>query len=71
MAQNYIIKINNTKTFGGWNILGEIIINNEDKSNLAYRMSRTLAIRTIPKIEEFLNKKGIVNSDLEISKVTT
>jgi len=69
MSSNYIITVNNDQTFGGWGRFGEILINDKDRSNLAYRMTKTLATRTVPKIEAFLKEKGISNRSLEIKKI--
>lgn len=57
MANNYIIKTEDNQTFCGWNSLGKIVMNGPDRDNLTYGMSRTLAMRTIPKIEEFTGSK--------------
>ncbi|MBQ0041737.1 MAG: hypothetical protein KBS85_00260 [Lachnospiraceae bacterium] len=51
---NYIITLSDGRVFGGWNPLsGEIVLLNADRKNLAYRMQRTLAMRTVSKIEDF------------------
>jgi len=57
MANNYMIKTDTGLIFSGWNSLGQIVMNGPDKGNLIYGMSRTLAMRTIPKIEEFTKSK--------------
>lgn len=48
---NYVIHLENGLYFAGWNKLGEQKFV-ADK-NLAYRMLRTVAMRTQPKITEF------------------
>jgi len=51
---NYIITLKDGRVFGGWNpVSGEMIILNPDRRNLAYRMQRTLAMRTLEKVEDF------------------
>lgn len=51
---NYIITLVDGRIFGGWNPLnGEMIILSPDRRNLAYRMQRTLAMRTLEKVEDF------------------
>lgn len=57
MSANYIIKTNDNNYFCGWNQLGQICMHCETKANLAYRMSRPLAERTISKIEAFTGSK--------------
>lgn len=57
MSANYIIKTNDNNYFCGWNQLGQICMTDESKANLAYRMNRPIAERTIPKIETFTNRK--------------
>jgi hypothetical protein len=60
MANNYIIKTSDNESFCGWNSLGQIVMNGADRDFLTYAMSRTLAERTIPKIEAFTGKKCVV-----------
>lgn len=51
---NYIITLVDGRVFGGWNPLnGEMVILEPDRKNLAYRMQRTLAMRTIEKVEDY------------------
>ena len=51
---NYIITLDDGRIFGGWNpIDGRMVILSSDKRNLAYRMQRTLAMRTLEKVEDF------------------
>ena len=51
---NYIITLNDGRVFGGWNpINGDMIILPSERRNLAYRMQRTLAMRTLEKVEGF------------------
>ena len=53
---NYCIKdINAPLYFRGWGRFGEIVM--DEQKQYAHRMSRTLAERTIPKIEK---EKGII-----------
>lgn len=62
---NYIITLNDGRVFGGWNpIDGNIIILPAERKNLAYRMQRTLAMRTIGKIQDF------TNTNCEIEKIS-
>lgn len=52
---NYIITLNDGRVFGGWNpVNGDMIILSSDRKNLAYRMQRTLAMRTLEKVEDFV-----------------
>ena len=61
---NYIITLNDGRVFGGWNpIDGKMIILNPDRKNLAYRMQRTLAMRTLEKVE------GYVHTDCSIEQI--
>jgi len=49
---NYIITLDDGRIFGGWNpINGQMIFLSPDRKNLAYRMQRTLAMRTLAKVE--------------------
>lgn len=50
---NYIIRLDDGRVFGGWDFEGKILILPENRKELAYRMQRTLAMRTIEKIENF------------------
>ncbi len=51
---NYIITLTDGRVFGGWDpIDGSIIILPAERRSLAYRMQRTLAMRTIDKIQEY------------------
>lgn len=51
---NYIITLSDGRIFGGWNpIDGTMVILPADRRNLAYRMQRTLAVRTLEKVENF------------------
>lgn len=48
--ENAIIKLKDGRYFGGWGKLGLMTFVPEKK--YAYRMTRTLAIRTVPKVEK-------------------
>ena len=48
--ENAIIKLKDGRYFGGWGKLGLMTFVSEKK--YAYRMTRTLAIRTVPKVEK-------------------
>lgn len=51
---NYIITLADGRIFGGWDpIDGQMVILSPDRKELAYRMQRTLAMRTIEKVEDF------------------
>lgn len=51
---NYIITLTDGRIFGGWDpIDGKMLILSEDRKNLAYRMQRTVAMRTLEKVEDF------------------
>lgn len=51
---NYIIILADGRIFGGWNpIDGSMVILPAERKSLAYRMQRTLAMRTIDKVNEF------------------
>lgn len=51
---NYFIKAKDSNLyFCGWNKLGEIVVN--DDPALIYRMKRTVAMRNLYKIEDYLN----------------
>ena len=51
---NYIILLHDGRVFGGWNpVDGQIVILPPDRIQLAYRMQRTVAGRTLEKIEKF------------------
>lgn len=53
---NYIITLMDGRVFGGWDpIDGSIVILPPERRNLAYRMQRTLAMRTIDKIQDYTN----------------
>ncbi len=53
---NYIIILADGRIFGGWNpIDGSMVILPADRKSLAYRMQRTLAMRTVDKVNEFTN----------------
>ena len=54
MNANYIIISDDGRVFAGWNQLGSIIIKDAKDRCLAYRMSRTVAMRNLSKIESFL-----------------
>lgn len=55
---NYIITLIDGRIFGGWNpINGEMVILAPDRKDLAYRMQRTLAMRTLEKVESFAHEK--------------
>ena len=52
---SYFIKAKDQNLyFCGWNKLGEIVVN--DDPALIYRMKRTVAMRNLYKIEDYLNK---------------
>lgn len=51
---NYIITLTDGRVFGGWNpIDGTMLILPSERKDLAYRMQRTLAMRTLQKVEDF------------------
>lgn len=51
---NYIIILSDGRVFGGWNpVDGQIVILNPERKDLAYRMQRTLAERTLDKVRNF------------------
>ena len=51
---NYIILLQDGRVFGGWNpVDGRIVILPPERVNLAYRMQKTVAERTLEKIERF------------------
>ncbi len=53
---NYIITLDDGRIFGGWDpIDGNMVILPAERKNLAYRMQRTVAMRTIEKVERFTN----------------
>ena len=53
---NYIITLDDGRIFGGWNpIDGQMILLSPERKNLAYRMQRTLAMRTLSKVQGFSN----------------
>ncbi|MBR6329793.1 MAG: hypothetical protein IKR68_09135 [Lachnospiraceae bacterium] len=53
---NYIITLDDGRIFGGWDpIDGNMVILPAERRNLAYRMQRTVAMRTIEKVETFTN----------------
>ena len=55
---NYIITLSDGRIFGGWNpIDGQMIILSSDRKELAYRMQRTLAMRTLEKVEGYAHEK--------------
>lgn len=54
---NYIITLADGRVFGGWNpIDGQMVILPSERKNLAYRMQRTLAMRTLEKVEDFVHE---------------
>ena len=56
---NYFIKVKDKDLyFCGWNKLGDIVVN-EDPS-LIYRMKRTVAMRNLYKIEDYVKSACIV-----------
>ena len=70
MANNYIIEVNDTETFGGWNpITGEMIFLPPERKNLAYRMQRPVAMTTVPKIEKYLQTHNLT-SKCNITKIS-
>lgn len=56
MSARYIITYADNKYFAGWDSLGEISIKDTDKS-LAYRMTKTVAERTLKKLPNFSKAK--------------
>lgn len=61
---NYIITLTDGRVFGGWDpINGQMVILSPDRKGLAYRMQRTLAMRTLEKVEDF------VHEDCRIEKI--
>lgn len=53
---SYIIMLQDGRVFGGWNpVDGSMVILPSERKNLAYRMQRTLAMRTLEKVERFTN----------------
>ncbi|MCR5502026.1 MAG: hypothetical protein K6F53_03375 [Lachnospiraceae bacterium] len=57
MNNNYVIKASDGEVFGGWNNLGMIVMKAPEEKNLAYRMSRTVALRNLEKVREFTRKE--------------
>ena len=57
MNDNYIIRTVDDQYFCGWDRLGQITIKEPKDSDLAYRMSRTVAMRNLYKIEDYTHKK--------------
>jgi|GEM_PF-2689991 len=54
---NYIITLADGRVFGGWDpIDGQMVILSPDRKELAYRMQRTLAMRTLEKVENFAHE---------------
>lgn len=52
---NYFIKAKDENLFFcGWNKLGDIVI--KDDPSLVYRMKRTVALRNLYKIEDYLKE---------------
>lgn len=52
---NYIITLVDGRVFGGWNpIDGTMLILPSERKGLAYRMQRTLAMRTLQKVEDYV-----------------
>ncbi len=56
MNNNYVIRSSDGEVLGGWNNLGMIVMKKPEEKNLAYRMSRTVALRNLEKIEKFTRK---------------
>ena len=57
VIMNYIIILSDGRVFGGWNpIDGEMVILPSERKNLAYRMQRTLAMRTLEKVENYVHE---------------
>ena len=56
MNNNYVIRSSDGEVFGGWNSLGMIVMKKPEEKNLAYRMSRTVALRNLDKIKKFTRK---------------
>lgn len=54
MNANYIIVADDGRVFAGWDQLGTIVIKGINDRYLAYRMSRTVAMRNLDKIQDFL-----------------
>lgn len=60
MANNYIIISSNGEYFGGWSRLGVMCMKSSGERSLAYRMSYTVAKRTLQKVEEFTHQNCMV-----------
>lgn len=50
-AQNAIIEVDDGRVFCGWDMYGDIVLKSPENKKYAYRMSRTLAMRTVSKVE--------------------
>lgn len=58
---NYIITLVDGRVFGGWNpIDGEMVILPSDRKDLAYRMQRTLAMRTLEKVASHVHTDCVI-----------
>lgn len=57
---NTVIKLKDGRYFGGWGKLGIMVFISEEK--YANRMSRTLAMRTLPKVEKEARQEASVIS---------
>ena len=57
MNNNYIIVSDDGSCFGGWSRLGSMCMHEPKDKRLAYRMSQTVAERTLGKVEKFTHQK--------------
>lgn len=55
--QNYTIKLDDGRYFGGWDFEGKILILPSDRSELKHRMQYPLAMRTVEKVENCTGHK--------------
>ena len=54
VIMNYVIILDDGRIFGGWDpIDGGMVILPPERRNLAYRMQRTLAARTVEKVQDY------------------
>lgn len=55
--QNYTIKLDDGRYFGGWDFEGNIYILPDNRAELKHRMQYPLAIKTIEKVEKTTGHK--------------